>query len=261
MVRRDVWSTASIAIGGVLLLAGGFTLATARGLLDPGQFSGRLAASLEDERVARYVADKLTDAVVAQKPDLIAVRPILVSTVTGLLRSDTFRGVLRTAARSGHRAIFEESGRRVVLSLPDVGILLRSALEQASPDLAARIPRDLEARLASGETERRAMAVVRLLGFGERIRTAALVAFWLGAVLVAIGVAVARDRRRGLVRAGVGLVAVGLACIAVTAAGWVGANLAFKDSALRGFAHGVWVAFYGNLRLGGLLFVGIGVLL
>ncbi|HWE23948.1 MAG TPA: hypothetical protein VG496_08400, partial [Myxococcales bacterium] len=31
--------------------------------------------------------------------------------------------------------------------------------------------------------------------------------------------------------------------------------------ALRGFAHGVWTAFYGNLRLGGLLFVGIGVLL
>src|SRR5215467_5320119 len=136
VAHRDGWSTASIAIGGVLLFTAGFAMATARGVLDPGQFSGRLAASLEDERVARYVADQLTDLVVAQKPDLIAVRPILLSTMTGLLRSDAFRGVLRTAVRSSHRALLEQEGRRVILSLPDIGILLRSALEQASPALA-----------------------------------------------------------------------------------------------------------------------------
>src|SRR5262245_14461199 len=115
VARRNAWSTASIAIGGVLLFSGGFAMATARGLLDPGQFSGRLAASLEDERVARYLADRLTDVVVAQKPDLIAVRPILLSTMTGLLRSDAFRGVLRTAVRSSHRALLEQEGRRVIL--------------------------------------------------------------------------------------------------------------------------------------------------
>src|SRR5256885_2658759 len=194
--RRDGWSTASIAMGAVLLFAAGFTLATARRLLDPGEFSSRLAASLEDERVARYVADRLTDVVVGQKPDLIAVRPIILSTMTGVLRSDAFRGVLRTAARSGHRAIFEEGGRRVILSLPDIGILLRSALEQASPALAAKVPHDLEVRLASGETERRAIAAVRLLSLGEQIRTGALASFWLGAALVGAGIAVARDRRR-----------------------------------------------------------------
>ncbi|MGZ6124653.1 MAG: hypothetical protein ACXWLR_06810, partial [Myxococcales bacterium] len=114
--RRDGWSIASIAIGGILLFSAGFTLATARGVLDPGEFSSRLSASLEDERVARYLADRLTDVVVGQKPDLVAVRPIILSNMTGILRSDVFRGVVRTAARSTHRALLEQGGRRVILS-------------------------------------------------------------------------------------------------------------------------------------------------
>ena len=61
--HREVLSKASIAIGGSLLFVAGFTVATARGVLDPGQFAGRLAASLDDERVARYVGDRLTDVV------------------------------------------------------------------------------------------------------------------------------------------------------------------------------------------------------
>jgi hypothetical protein len=258
---RDGWSTASIAIGAILLLLGGFALATARGALDPGQFSSRLSAALEDEGVARYLAGRLTDAVIEQKPDLVAVRPILLSTIAGLIQSDAFRGVLRTAARSAHRAVLEQGGRRVILSLPDIGILLRSALEQASPALAAKVPADFEARLLSGETERRAAALVRLLGLGERIRTGALVSFWLGAALVGAGIALARDRRRGLAHAGTALLAVGLLFVILVPAARLGAALAFDDPAFRGFAVGVWRAFYANLRVGGLLLAGAGLLL
>lgn len=259
--RREVLSKASIAIGGSLLFVAGFTVATARGVLDPGQFAGRLAASLDDERVARYVGDRLTDVVVAQKPDLIAVRPVIHSTMTAVVQSEPFRGVVRTAARSTHRAILEQGGRRVLLSLPDIGILLRSALQHASPALAAKVPPDLEARLASGETERRAASAVRLLGVAEQVRTGALASFWLGAVLVATGIAVASDRRRGLVRAGLALFAVGIGCVAVTPTGRLVAAAAFGDPALRGVAQGVWRAFYGNLRLAGLAIAAAGLLL
>jgi hypothetical protein len=258
---RDGGSIASMAIGGVLLFLGGFALATARGALDPGQFSNRLAAALEDEGVSRYLAARLTDVVIEQKPDLVAVRPILLSTISGILQSDAFRGVLRTAARTAHRAILEQEGRRVILSLPDLGILLRAALEQASPALAAKVPADLEARLVSGESERRAMLAVRFLGLGERIRSGALASFWLGAALVGAGIALARDRRRALMHAGLALLIAGLAFVAVPSAGRVGAALAFDDPAFRGFAHGVWRAFYASLRIGGLLIAGVGLLL
>ncbi len=171
--RRDRWSRILIMIGAFLIFTAGLVMATARGLLEPGQFAGRIARSLSDDRVAGYVADHLTDVVVAQKPDLIAVRPVILSTMTGIVRSDVFRGVVRAGARSVHRAIFEQAGKQVILSLPDVGTVLRSTLEQARPALAARIPEDLQARLASGESERRAQRVVRILGWGERIRLGA----------------------------------------------------------------------------------------
>ncbi|MGH7645581.1 MAG: hypothetical protein ACREMR_08340, partial [Gemmatimonadales bacterium] len=258
--RRDTWSKALIVIGGVLLFTAGFVMATTRGVLDPGQFAGRLAASLGDDRVARFVADRLTDVVVAQKPDLIAVRPVILSTMTGIVGSDPFRGVVRTGARTVHRAVFEQAGKQVILALPDIGTLLRSALDQASPALAAKIPPDLEARLASGVTERRAARVVRLLALGEWIRTGAALSFWLGAVLVAAGIAIARDRRRGLIRAGVALLVVGLAAVAVTPAGRLAAAVTFDDPAVAQFAHGVWRAFFANLRLGGLIIAGVGLL-
>jgi len=258
--RRDTWSKVVIVIGGVMLFTAGFAIATARGVLDPGQFAGRLAASLGDDRVARYVADQLTDVVVEQKPDLIAVRPVILSTMTGIVGSDVFRGVVRTAARTIHRGIFEQAGKQVILSLPDIGTLLRSALEQASPALAAKVPPELEARLASGETERRAARIVRVLAFGQGIRTGAVMSFWLAAALIAAGIAIARDRRRGLIRAGLALLVVGLAAIAVTPAGRIAAAVAFDDPAAAGFAHGVWRAFYANLRLGGLIIAGVGLL-
>lgn len=113
--RRDTLSTVLIVTGGVLLFVAGFVTATARGVLDSGQFASRLAASLADDRVSRYTADRLTDAVVEQKPDLIPVRPLILATMTGIVRSDPFRGVVRTAARTTHRAVFEQAGRRIVL--------------------------------------------------------------------------------------------------------------------------------------------------
>jgi len=259
--RRDTLSTVLIVTGGVLLFVAGFVTATARGVLDSGQFASRLAASLADDRVSRYTADRLTDAVVEQKPDLIPVRPLILATMTGIVRSDPFRGVVRTAARTTHRAVFEQAGRRIVLSLPDIGVLLRTALEQASRALAAKVPPQLEARLASGETERRLTTLVGLLGLGDRVRWGALAAFWLSAALIVVGVAIARDRRRGLVRAGLALLTVGLACIAVTPAGRVAAALVFDDAALGGALHGVWRAFYANLRLAGFVMAGTGLLL
>jgi len=258
--RRDVWSKMLIVIGGVMLFTAGFVLATARGVLDPGQFAGRVASSLGDDRVARFVADRLTDVVVEQKPDLIAVRPVILSTMTGIVGSDPFRGVVRTGARTVHRAVFQQAGKQVILSLPDIGTLLRSALDQASPSLAAKVPPDLEARLASGETERRAARIVRVLALGQGIRTGAAISFLLGAVLIAAGIAIARDRRRGLIRAGLALLIVGLAAIAVTPAGRLAAAVVFDDPAVAGFAHGVWRAFYANLRLGGLIIAGVGLL-
>ena len=47
---------------------------------------------------------------------------------------------MRTAARTAHASMFSDMGREIVVSVPDVGVLMRSALSDANPNKAAEIP-------------------------------------------------------------------------------------------------------------------------
>ena len=99
-----------------------------------------------------YVAEKLTDAIIEQRPNLIALRPLIVGTMGGLVQSQPFRAVARRALATAQASLFSEEGTQVLLSVPDVGILLRSALAGANPELAAKIPDRLDS--AVGRLER-----------------------------------------------------------------------------------------------------------
>ena len=127
-------------IGVVLIAASAALLLVRRSLFDSDAFARRLADSLDDRRVSAYIADELTRAVLREKPDLVAVRPILLATAQGVVASDPFQSIVRTTARQAHSVALSQGGRNVLLSIPDVGVVLRGALANASPGLAARIP-------------------------------------------------------------------------------------------------------------------------
>ena len=140
IVRSVRTSTLLLVLGAVAiwvaLIVGGAT----RGIVRPDPFARRVAASLSDPRVSGYVAARITDAIVAQRPNLVSVRSILQPAVNGVVASAPFRAVVRTAARTAHRSLFESATKNVVLSLPDVSVLVRGALiargyEQTAPAL------------------------------------------------------------------------------------------------------------------------------
>src|SRR5688572_1993139 len=56
-----------------------------RVLVREDTFADRVSASLHDPRVGEFVALKITDAVIAQQPDLTALRPILVVVTRGVV--------------------------------------------------------------------------------------------------------------------------------------------------------------------------------
>lgn len=247
-VRSARTSTTLLVLGAVLawtaLIVGG----AARGILRSDVFARRLAATLSDERVATYVAARITDGIISQRPNLVSVRPLLQSAVSAVVTSAPFRAVVRTTARAAHHSLFESAGRNVVLSLPDVSVLVRGALANASPDLAAKIPPGIEATLVSPEAQRaltRFIAAWALLG---RILWAAWVLLVLGVAAGVVAIWVAPDRRTALVRAGGALFAVGLALIAVLPAGRLVAAVLTRDPALRGVVHGLWVAYFGPVK-------------
>jgi hypothetical protein len=258
--RRLLYRTALLA-GAVCAALGAVGSTVSRSIFDPVVFGERAADSLSDPRVAAYAADRITDAVLEQSPDLTAVRPLILGTAEGLVTSEPMRGLVRASARSAHKTFFAEGTRQIVLSVPDVGILLRSVFERASPELAERIPKSLESVATSLEVGSGAQIVVDLWKLRDQLTTGVFVLFLMGPVWLGLGIGLAEDRRNGLVGVGVALLAAGLLVAAVVPLGSLALAVRLADDGLvSGAMAGLWQACLGGLTSWGLLIGGLGLL-
>jgi len=259
--RSDRASTALLVVGALFIWTALFVGGAARGIVSADPFARRLAASLSDPRVSSYVAARITDGIVAQRPNLVSVRTVIESGVSAVVTSAPFRALVRTTARAAHRSLFESAGRNLVLSLPDVSVLVRGALSNASPELAAKIPPGIEATLASPDAQRVFTRFIAAWAFIDRVLWGAWVLLGLGIVALIAATWVARDRRTALVRTGGGLFAVGLGLIAILPAGRLVAAAITPDHALRGVLHGLWVAYFGGAKPLAVVVGSVGVVL
>lgn len=237
-------STLFLIIGAVCMWTALIVGGAARGIVRPDPFARRVAATLSDPRVSNYIAARITDAVVAQRPNLVSVRSILQPSINGVVASGPFRAVVRTSARAAHRSLFESATKNLVLSLPDVSVLVRGALQNVNPELAAKIPASLETSLASPEAERKFTRFINAWALVGKILWGAWALLLLGLLAVVASIWVAPERQSALVRAGGGLFAVALALIAVLPAGRLVAAAITPDATLRGVVHGLWAAFF-----------------
>jgi hypothetical protein len=196
---------------GVVTVAGGAALAQMRnGLFDSDTFAERLADSLTDSRVSAYVAEEITGAVLHEKPDLVAVRPLLLSTAQGVVSSDAFQSMVRVTARETHAAVTSQGGRSLLLSVPDVGVVLRGALANASPGLAARIPAQVSTAIARLGDSGASRFIVDMWQLGRTLAWAAWASVGGGLVLLVLGIALAPSRSKALRRASIDLTLAGL---------------------------------------------------
>jgi hypothetical protein len=253
--------TILVVVGATLILLTSIIVVSARGILNPDQFGRRLAASLGDHRVAAYVADQVTNGIVAARPNLIGVKPILESSVSAVVASDAFRAVVRSSARTAHRTLFESAGQRVVLALPDVSALVRGVLSQASPQLAEKIPPGVETTLGSPSLQRAFTTFIDVWRLGKRIVRLCWALWYVGIVMILGGLWLAPDRRRGLVFAGSALAAVGIGLLVVPPAGRILAYAVADGPALRGAITGVWLAYFANIRWLALIYGSVGLVL
>ncbi len=245
-----------------MLLALGLLLAYAnRVLFDADAFADRAAASLGDPRVAGFVGERFADRVIAQKRDLTAVRPAIVGAARLVVGSQPFRAVFRQAARSAHRVAFSEGAERVILSLPDFGVLLRGTLSQLRPGLAERVDVAEDLALTDEIETVVGSGILRFLNQASRLRQWATLCLALGGLLLAATVGVSRRRRRALLKAGlaVTLSAALLFVLPPLLGSAVTARL--DDPGLRSAAQGVWEGFAGGLKRWALVLAGIGMVL
>lgn len=118
-----------------------------REVFDADGFAARTEQALRTEAVSEEVARRLADAAIRAEPDLVAIRPLVVSVAEGIVRSGAFNAILRGAVRDVHRSAFDADASTITLTVADVGLLLADALDRLRPDLAARIPDTLRVTL------------------------------------------------------------------------------------------------------------------
>lgn len=253
-------ASAAASVFGVLLIITGFLLAyTSQTLLNANSFADRAAASLENPDVALFAADRITDAVVSQYRDLTPYRPLILGAARAVVSSDAFRGIVRRAARTAHSAITSAQTADVLLTVSDIGIILRSALA-AQPEIAAELPEGAGALIGSLEdlpAGEFTLAVARLAG---RLSDWTLVFFLLGFGLMFLGLLLSPHRKKALLRQGLALIFISVGLyILVRFGGRAVAAGVDEPMASRAIA-GLWDTFWGDFLYWGFALSGIGVI-
>jgi len=218
-----------------------------RSVFDSNGFSKRVAASLSEPGVATFVAGKIADGVIAAKPDLTGLRPIIIAGGRGVVSSAAFRAAAKRAALEAHRAIMSGTTEKIMLSVQDVGEILQATLA-VHPEMAVKLPRRLTAQLATLEDLPAGELARRLVRLANRARLSVLLLFAAGLALLGTAIGLSRDHRETLFRVGwmVALSAFLLWLVVRFGAGVVAAVP--RDPDMGELAAGLWRAFLGDLQ-------------
>ena len=245
---RGFFSSALLALGVALLVLGVVLMEARHSLLTPEGLSTRAGAALADPRVSAFVADRATNAVLAAQPDLTAFRPVVAAVATATVSSHPFQRAIQVSIRSAVATVLSEGSSRIALSIPDLGVLLRSALSQANPALAEKIPPRVRAAVGDLGEGWAPQAVVALIRLSHRLAGLVMALLGFGALGVAGGFALARDRRRALLTASVNLVAAGVVLLVLRAAGGWFLQSGGADPLSREAIAGAWAAYTAGVR-------------
>jgi hypothetical protein len=251
MAAARARGVASVLCGalGVLLIFTAFLLGyLSRSLFNDRAFASHVAASLEDQRFADYVAGQIADAVIKAKPDLIGLRPVLVGMSRGVVSSPPFRAAVRRGARVMHHAVMSGTTRNIALDVKDVGVLLESMAE-THPGLAHKIPPKLTAALGSLESLPAGELAMRLVRLANRMRAATLGLLLAGIALCVVSVWLSGSKRSAIVRTGVALAILGLVLGVVARFGGAGLSLFARHAENAPAIVGLAGAFLGGLML------------
>ena len=253
--RGRVLASAVCGAVGTLLIVIALLLGyLTRSIFNEQAFSVRVAASLEDPRFAEFAAEQLADAVIAVKPDLIGLRPVLIGVGRGVVASPPFRAAVRRSARLAHRTIMSGTAKTIVLDVRDLSVLLESAA-QNSPGISKKIPKGVTTAIAKLSALPGGDRAARLIRLGNRMRAGTLVLLILGIGLCAVCVSLADRKRQVMVRIGVALAVLGVVLAILARFGGDGIALFARHS-----PDSPAIAGLGNAFLRGLMPWGVGLM-
>ncbi|GAA4715450.1 hypothetical protein GCM10023349_38700 [Nocardioides conyzicola] len=245
---------------GMLLVLVGLVAGVAnREVLDADRFASHVDAVRSDPDVARQVGALLTDRLIEDQPDLVAVRPLIESTAASVVASPALGPVVRAGVAPLYDALVLGDDGAVVLRLADVGAVVVGALAFAAPQ--ASVPPDLDVRLSQvGGQEGSAVGAVHW------VELLAWLCPLLGALLLGAAGALTSGPRSARVREAVRRVGVGVATAGLVLSGllvvvgfW--ADRLSHDTVRGAVRHAVWRELDGPLWAAAGIAVALGALL
>lgn len=247
---RAIASVTLIVVAAVLLLAGTLAFYVRSEIVDERAFADRAVAAVDDDEVSTVLGREIVVQLIDRgSTDLVAARPLLSSVVEAALRTEPFRDLVRIAARQANRALFVRGRDNVVFDLSDAAQVVAFGMRSVSPKLAREVPEDLDASLLA--LQRRAFAT-QSLELADDVRFLGLVLPPLALLVFVAAIAVAPDRRVGVLRSvaiGAAAVLLAVAVVLVRAgilAGVTGAD-ELTDAEAAAAVGGVFDAFFGDL--------------
>jgi hypothetical protein len=245
-VRRAA-ATTLLILGIALVVICGATVYFGRALLDRDAFAARLVAALDRPHASAFVAKQITDRLVAAKPDLIGVRPLIISISESTVRSNAFEALALRGARNAHHLVVSEGAEQLLLSIPDVHILLRGALAAVDPEIARSLPDEEQPIIETRPSANVAGLVVTLLRDAAALRLLARIGLVVGILLVIAGVTFAPARRQALLNVGIAMLTVAAILALIVPLGHSLVTNAVAEASLSGALGDVWIAFAGEL--------------
>ena len=204
------------------------------------------------------IAERVTDELVRREPDALAVRPAVVSAVSGVVGGDAFASLFRSGVRDVHGAVFRRKQNTVTLTVADVGVVAAEALRLLQPQLAS----ELEAREPAALVDYDVGGLTGDLARAARnARVLVVVLALLTVAAAAGGLALSSDRRRAAANLGI---AIAVAGVVIVVAQLVARTIVldrFDAPEQRAAAAAVWDAYLGDLRTTGWLIAGAGAVL
>ena len=248
---RGVASVVLVVVGALLLFAGTVAFYGRSEILAREAFADRAVAALETDGVREFVGHAIVVNLVDRgSTDLVAARPVIESVVGAIIQTEPFHRLFRAAAIETNRVFFVRERKNALFDLADAAEVIRFGLRSVSPRVAREIPDDIEPQLL---TLRRREFAGTTLAVADDVRLLGVVLPLAALVAFIAAVAVAPDRRIGVLRVGVAIGAVGallasalLILRARTLAGVRGDDET-TDEQVRDAVAGVLDAYVGDL--------------
>jgi hypothetical protein len=215
-------------------------------LFDSDSFADRATAALDDDAVQSEVGVLVTDNLVLKaNADLVAVRPLIESVVSGIVGGGAFQGLFRKAVDDVHKAAFKRDQNTATLTLADIGEVVRGAIQAFRPQLAQQVKAKAPIDLAAIKPP---AWVAKLAQVADGVAILWLILLALGAILAGAALWLSPDRRRTVLQLGVGIAIAGVVGAVALGVGRAIVLRGIDESGVRDAIDAVWGVFLDDLR-------------